>query len=253
MIRMQLPPFTLGSDSVRGRTILVTGATSGLGRALSLTLAQHGATVILSGRNARKLDHVYDEIVTRQGPQPAIAPLDLATATAQDYDALAAVIEAEFPALDGLVHAAALLGERAPLEQYDVPTWCRVLHVNLTAPLILTQVLLPQLRKSTGASVLFVSSGVAHDPPPYWGAYAVSKAGLEAVRTMFAKELATVSTVRFNSVSPGPLRTPMRAAAFPAEDPNTLPTPESVCDALLYLLGTESRAINGAFVSLTKR
>ena len=247
---MKLPPFTLAADAVRGRTILVTGATGGLGRALSLALARHGATVILSGRNARRLDAVYDEIERLGGPQPALAPLDLATATAQDYDALAEVIGREFPALDGLVHAAALLGERTPLEQYDVPTWCRVLHVNLTAPLILTQVLLPQLRRSAAASVLFVSSGVVHDPGPYWGAYAASKAGLEAVRTMFAKELATVSTVRCNSVSPGPLRTPMRAAAYPAEDPNTLRTAEAVCDAFVYLLGAGSHGINGQFLML---
>ena len=125
-----------------------------------------------------------------------------------------------------------------------------MLHVNLTAPLILTQVLMPQLRKAQAASVVFVSSGVVHDPAPYWGAYAASKMGLEAVRTMFAKELATVSTVRCNSVSPGRLRTPMRAAAYPAEDPNTLPTPESVCEAFVYLLGKDSQGINGQFVQL---
>jgi NAD(P)-dependent dehydrogenase (short-subunit alcohol dehydrogenase family) len=247
---MPLPPFTLHADAVRGRTILVTGATSGLGRALSLALARHGATVILSGRSQARLERVYDEIVTLGGPQPAIVPLDLATARAPDYDGLADAIGREFTALDGLVHAAALLGERTPLEQYDVPTWCRVMHVNLTAPLILTQVMLPLLRKSAGASVLFVSSGVAHDPGPYWGAYAVSKAGLEAVRTLFAKELGTISAVRVNSVNPGRLRTPMRAAAYPAEDPNTLPAPESVCDAFLYLLGEDSRHLNGEYVNL---
>jgi NAD(P)-dependent dehydrogenase (short-subunit alcohol dehydrogenase family) len=247
---MPLPPFTLRSDAVRGRTILVTGATSGLGRALSLALARHGATVVLSGRSQAKLERVYDEIEKLGAPQPAIAALDLATATAAGYDGLADVLGREFPALDGLVHAAALLGERTPLEQYDVPTWCRVMHVNLTAPLILTQVLLPLLRKSAAASVLFVSSGVARDPAPYWGAYAVSKAGLEAVRTLFAKELGSVSSVRVNSVSPGRLRTPMRAAAYPAEDPNTLPTPESVCDAFLYLLSEDSRQISGEYVTL---
>ena len=248
---MQMPNFTLSADCVRGRTILVTGATSGLGRALSLALARHGATVILSGRNKTKLERVYDEIEKLGAPQPALAQLDLATATAQDYDALATVIDGEFAALDGLVHAAALLGDRAPLEQYDIPTWCRVLHVNLTAPLILTQVLLPQLRKSAAASVLFVSSGVVYDPGPYWGAYAVSKSGLEAVRTLFSRELGTVSNVRINSVNPGPLRTPMRAAAYPGEDPDSLRLPDAVCDAFLHLLGADSHGINGQHLKLS--
>jgi len=134
--------------------------------------------VILSGRNGAKLDRVYDEIEAMGAPQPAIAVLDLAIATAVDYDGLARVIGEEFGKLDGLVHAAGLLGDRTPLEQYDVPTWCKVLHVNLTAPFILTQVLLPNLRKSEDASIIFVSSGVVKQSRPFWGAYAVSKDGI---------------------------------------------------------------------------
>ena len=168
----------------QGRAILITGASGGFGRALALECARAGASVILSGRNGAKLDRLYDEIEALGAPQPAIAVLDLATATAVDYDGLASTIEREFGKLDGLVHAAALLGDRTPLEQYDVPTWCRVLHVNLTAPFILTQVLLPNLRKSEDASVIFVSSGVVKNPRPFWGAYAVSKTGLESVRSM---------------------------------------------------------------------
>ena len=145
---MQLPAFTLAPDCLRGRNILLTGSTSGLGRALALACANAGATVILSGRNLAKLERLYDVIEHSGAPQPAIAPLDLASAAAPEYDHLAEIIGSEFGVLDGLVHSAALLGDRTPLEQYDVPTWCKVLHVNLTAPLILTQVLLPHLRKS---------------------------------------------------------------------------------------------------------
>ena len=165
-------------------------------------------------------------------PQPAIVQLDLASATAQDYDRLSDTIDREFGKLDGLVHAAALLGDRTPLEQYDVPTWCRVLHVNLTAPFILTQVLLPNLRKSPDASVIFVSSSVARKPRAYWGAYAISKAGLEALREMLAQELEGKENIRVNSINPGRMRTAMRAAAYPAEDPNSLPSPGSVTAAV---------------------
>ncbi len=229
------------------RVVLVTGATSGLGRALAIECARAGATVILSGRNKGKLERVYDEIEALQAPRPAIAILDLATATAADYDGLERTIQSEFGRLDGLVLSAGVLGDRTPLEQYDVPTWCRVLHVNLTAPFILTQVMLPNLRRSPDASVIFVSSGVVHHSRPYWGAYAVAKTGLEAVRSMWSQELEGEPNIRVNSVNPGRMRTPMRSAAYPAEDPNTLPTPASVTGPFLYLLSARGRGVDGQY------
>jgi NAD(P)-dependent dehydrogenase (short-subunit alcohol dehydrogenase family) len=241
-------PFKPEADLLAGRVILITGASGGLGKALSLECARAGAGVILSGRNQSKLDRVYDEIVALGAPQPAIAALDLAAATALDYDNLAKTIDAEFGKLDGIVHAAALLGDRTPLEQYDVPTWCRVLHVNLTAPFILTQVLLPNLRKSKDASVIFVSSGVVNNQRPFWGAYAVAKTGLESVRAMLSQELEGEPNIRVNSVNPGRMRTAMRAAAYPAENPNTVPTPLSVSGSFLYLLSERSRGIDGRYI-----
>jgi NAD(P)-dependent dehydrogenase (short-subunit alcohol dehydrogenase family) len=240
--------FTPPAGLLAGRVILVTGASSGLGRALAIECARAGATVILSGRNGAKLERAYDEIESLGAPQPAIAMLDLEKATAIDYDALADTIGAEFGKLDGLVHSAALLGDRTPLEQYDVPTWCKVLHVNLTAPFILTQVLLPHLRKSPDASIIFVSSAVVHDSRPFWGAYAVAKTGLESARSMLSQELEVEPNIRVNSVNPGRMRTRMRAAAYPAEDPNTLPTPESVTGPFLYLLSARGRGIDGKYL-----
>jgi NAD(P)-dependent dehydrogenase (short-subunit alcohol dehydrogenase family) len=240
--------FKATSDLLVDRVIMITGASSGLGRALALDCARLGATVILSGRNPGKLERVYDEIEKLGAAQPAIAPLDLATATAVDYDGLAQIIGTEFGKLDGLVHAAGLLGDRTPLEQYDVPTWCRVLHVNLTAPFILTQVLLPDLRKSPDASVIFVSSGVVRNPRPFWGAYAVAKTGLESVRGMLSEELEGEPGIRVNSINPGRMRTPMRAAAYPGEDPNTVPMPTAVTGPFLYLLSALGRGINGEYL-----
>jgi NAD(P)-dependent dehydrogenase (short-subunit alcohol dehydrogenase family) len=240
-------PAKLGPVDLSGRTILVTGASGGFGRALAIECGRAGASVVLAGRDGAKLDRLYDEIVALGAPQPAIVQLDLASATAQDYDRLSDTIDREFGKLDGLVHAAALLGDRTPLEQYDVPTWCRVLHVNLTAPFILTQVLLPNLRKSPDASVIFVSSGVARQPRAYWGAYAVSKAGLEALREMLAQELDGLETLRVNSVNPGRMRTAMRAAAYPAEDPNSLPAPAALTGLFLYLLSAEGRGMDGRY------
>jgi NAD(P)-dependent dehydrogenase (short-subunit alcohol dehydrogenase family) len=240
--------FTPDNDLLTGRVVLITGASSGLGAALAVECARAGASVILSGRNGSKLERVYDEIETMGAPQPAIAMLDLATATAVDYDSVARSIDSEFGKLDGVVHAAGLLGDRTPLEQYDVPTWCKVLHVNLTAPFILTQVLLPQLRKSADASVIFVSSGVVKNQRPFWGAYAVAKSGLESVRSMLSQELEGEPNIRVNSVNPGRMRTAMRAAAYPAEDPNTVPTPASLSGTFLYLLSARSRGIDGQYI-----
>jgi NAD(P)-dependent dehydrogenase (short-subunit alcohol dehydrogenase family) len=248
---MSLPKnFAPSADLLAARVIMITGATGGLGRALALECARAGASVILSGRNAAKLDALYDEIESMGAPRPAIAVLDLATATAVDYDRLAEVIGREFGKLDGLVHAAALLGDRTPLEQYHVPTWCRVLHVNLTAPFILTQVLLPNLRASTDASIIFVSSGVVKNSRPFWGAYAVSKTGLESVRSMLSQELETEENIRINSVNPGRMRTAMRSAAYPAEDPNALPSPASLTGSFLYLLSSQGRGIDGEYIEV---
>jgi NAD(P)-dependent dehydrogenase (short-subunit alcohol dehydrogenase family) len=247
-IPQSMPPnFTVGPELLAGRVILVTGATGGLGRALCLASARAGATVILCGRNAGKLERLYDEIAASGAPQPALAVMDLATATAADYDALARVVGSEFGHLDGLVHGAALLGDRTPLEQYDVPTWCKVLHVNLTAPMILTQVLLPSLRRSTDASVIFVSSGVVQRSRPFWGAYAVAKTALEAVRDLFSQELENLARLRLNSVNPGRIRTAMRAAAYPGENPNTVPHPEMVTDVFLYLLSSASAEVRNRY------
>ncbi len=239
--------FAPAPDLLQGRAILITGASGGFGRALALECARAGATVILSGRSSAKIERLYDEIEALGAPQPAIAVLDLATATAVHYDALANTIEREFGRLDGLVHAAALLGDRTPLEQYDVPTWCRVLHVNLTAPFILTQVLLRNLRRSRDASVIFLSSGVVKNPRPFWGAYAVSKTGLESVRSLFSQELESEGNLRFNTINPGRMRTAMRASAYPGEDPNTVPTPGSLTGPFLYLLSAQARGVDGEY------
>jgi NAD(P)-dependent dehydrogenase (short-subunit alcohol dehydrogenase family) len=119
--------------------------------------------------------------------------------------------------------------------------------VNLTAPFILTQILLPSLRKSSDASVIFVSSGVVKNSRPFWGAYAVSKTGLESVRSMLSEELEGEENIRVNSINPGRMRTGMRAAAYPAEDPNSLPSPASVTGPFLYLLSAQGRGVDGEY------
>jgi NAD(P)-dependent dehydrogenase (short-subunit alcohol dehydrogenase family) len=228
-----------------GRIILVTGAGDGIGQALALALARQGATVALLGRTQRKLGRSYDRIVEAGGPKPALQPFDLETAAAPEYDALARALEREFGRLDGLAHLAGMLGDLSPIEQYDVPTWCRVLHVNLTAAFIVTRTLLPLLRRSEDASIVFTSSSVARRGRAYWGAYAASKFGTEGLMQVLAHELAGTTRVRANSVNPGPARTAMRRQAYPAEDAARLPEPAAVVAPYLYLLGPAGRGVNG--------
>jgi len=136
-----------------------------------------------------------------------------------------------------------MLGVLAPIEQYDVPTWCHVLHVNLTAAFALTQVLLPALLAAEQPSIVFTTSGAARKASAYWGAYAVSKAALETLSGILAKELE--GRARVNTLNPGPVRTRMRAQAFPAEDPRTLPAPETIVPSYLWLLSAVSRGVTG--------
>jgi NAD(P)-dependent dehydrogenase (short-subunit alcohol dehydrogenase family) len=231
--------------ALRGRVIAITGAGDGIGRALALAVAAHAGTAVLIGRTVGKLEAVHRRIGESGQGQATIAALDLEHAVARDYDRLADAIEQRYGRLDGLVHNAALLGRPAPIEHYDVPIWCRVLHVNLTAAFALTQVLLPALQRSPDASVIFTGSGVVRRPRAYWGAYAVSKAGLEALGRTLAEELAQTGRVRVNVLNPGAVRTRLRAQAFPAEDPSALPAPEQILGPYLWLLGDAARGVSG--------
>jgi len=233
-----------------GRVIAITGAGDGIGRALALAAARLGAEVVLIGRTVRRLEAVEAEIAAPdpEGSRAAaasIAPLDLEKALAGDYDRLAAALTERYGRLDGLVHNAACLGALSPIEHADMRNWVRVLHVNLTAAFALTQVLLPALRASHDASVIFTSSSVGRRGRANWGAYAVSKFGIEGLSQVLADELDGNSAIRVNAVNPGPTRTRLRRQAYPAENLDALATPAEVINPYLWLLGPDSRGVTG--------
>ncbi len=237
--------YTCSADLLDGRVILITGASDGIGRALAIHAAGHGAQVILHGRNVSKLENVYDEIEALQGaPRPSIAVMDLAVAGSDAYTSLADSLAAEFGRLDGLVNNAGILGERYSIEQYDAAMWQRVMHVNVTAAFAITQVCLPLLHQSEDASIIFTSSGVGRVGKPFWGAYAVSKFATEGLSQVLASELEH-GPIRVNCINPGPVRTEMRAAAYPAEDRNVLKTAEEILPTYMYLLGPDSQGTTG--------
>lgn len=235
------------TELLKDRVILVTGAGSGLGQAAALTYAKHGAQVILLGKTVAKLEACYDAIASATSKEPAIYPLDLRGATPDDYEKLAKTIQENYGRLDGLLHSAGVLGKLTPIEHYPALDWFEVMQVNLHSAFLLTQACLPLLKQASDASIIFISSGVAKEPRAYWGAYAVSKSAMESLVRVLADEL-THTGVRCNAINPGPVRTAMRAKAFPAEDPQTLPAPQDMMADYLYFMGPESKGMTGQVV-----
>ncbi len=232
-------------DLLNNKTILVTGAGSGIGRAVAIALANHGANVVLTGKTVKKLELVYDEIDKTCPGRAIIHPLNLLTATESEYQTLADSLGEQFPALDGLIHNAALLGVRSPIELYPYKDWQELMQVNVNAAFLLTRALLPALQRAAQARIVFTASSVGRMSRAYWGAYSVSKFAVEGLMQLLADELRNTSTIRVNSLNPGATRTDMRRKAYPAEDPGNLPTPESLTPVYLYLMSPDSQAIHG--------
>ncbi|HCH25206.1 MAG TPA: YciK family oxidoreductase [Oceanospirillaceae bacterium] len=233
------------THALANRTIVVTGAGSGIGRSAAKTYAALGATVVLMGRTEEKLESIYDEIVNQGSPTPAIYPFDLSRAKEQDYDEMATILQAEFGHLDGLLHNASILGERTPISQYEARTWRHVMHVNVNAAFMMTQSLLPLLEASADASIIFTSSGVGKQGKAYWGAYSVSKFATEGMAQILAEELENISNIRVNTINPGATRTNMRAKAYPGEDPAINLAPEDIMPVYHYLMGPDSKGVTG--------
>lgn len=231
------------------RVILVTGASDGIGKAAALSFTEHGATVILLGRNLSKLEQVHDQIADAGHPQPAIYPMDLEGAQPDHYEEMALKIDKEFGRIDGLLHNAGALGALSPIEHYDIEQWHRVIQVNLHAAFMMTQACLPVLRKAKDASIVFTSSSVGRKGRAYWGAYAVSKFAIEGLMQVLADELEANTNIRVNSINPGRVRTAMRASAYPGENPNTLPWPKEIMAPYLFLMGPDSRGVTGQAIN----
>jgi len=237
--------YEYANDILRDRIILITGSSDGIGKALALHAASLGAQIILHGRSVTKLEKIYDKIEAMDGaPRPSIAVMDLESANAESYTTLAQSIESEFGRLDGLVLNASILGERYSIEQYDAVLWQKVMHVNVTSVFAMTQVFLPLLQKSDDPSVIFTSSGVGRTGKAFWGAYSVSKFGTESLSQILAAENLHIP-MRFNCINPGPVRTKMRRAAYPAEDRDALRQPQDILATYVYLLGPDSRGETG--------
>lgn len=240
-------PSTNNQKLLENRFILVTGAASGIGRAVSLGLASSGATVILLDKNVSGLEEVYDEIEESGAPQPAIYPLDLSKATIQSYRELAEVLETQMGGLHGLINNAGYLGAYSPFELYDVNLYLDVMAVNLHAPFLLTQACLPLLKEAENGSIVF--STHAHDQP-YAGAFGMAKAGMESMMRILSKELDGDTQVRVNGIDAGIVDTSMRRANYPGEDHSQLRKPGDVVDSYLHFMSDASIGETGTNLKL---
>jgi len=245
--------FKPQANCLKDKIILITGTGDGIGATAAKTFAKYGATIILLSKTEKKIVGIYDEIVNAGYPQPAIIPLNLEDASAEDYAGLAHSIESEFGHLDGLIHNAAMFEGLSPIAQFDNTLWDRIVKVNLHAPFLLSQAMIPLLNKSTSSSMVFTSSGVAHKGRAYWNAYGVTKAAGDNLMEMLADELELNTPIRVNSIDPGRVRTRMRALAFPGEDPMTVPAAEDIMDAYIYLMSDASKDINGKIISCKEK
>jgi NAD(P)-dependent dehydrogenase (short-subunit alcohol dehydrogenase family) len=217
-----------------GRIALITGASRGLGAAVARRFAAEGARTILVARTVGGLEEVDDDIRRACGSDaaPTLVPLDLA-----DREQLARLgpsVLARFGRLDILVGNAALLGELGPLSHIDSSDWDKIVAVNLSANFELIRMFEPALKASDAGRAVFVTSGAAQGERPYWGAYAVTKAALEAMARNWAAEVRK-SALRVNLIDPGAVRTSMRAAAYPGEDPSTTRPPEAFAELFVEL------------------
>lgn len=240
-----MSPYVAAPDLLAGRNVLVTGAASGIGRAAAIAFAAHGATVALLDYRRAPLEEVYDAIERRGAPRPAILEFDLARADPPAYAAAAYTLEREFGRLDGLLHNAAQLGVLAPIEHYDAAAWTTVLQVNLTAAFLLTRACLPLLKRAADASIVFTTADVGRRGRAYWGAYGAACFALEGLAQILADEVAANTRIRVNTLDPGPVRTALRAEAYPGEDPLQHPAAEAIMSVYLYLMGPDSRGISG--------
>ena len=230
---------------LKNKTILVTGAGSGIGKSAAIAYAKHGAQVLLLGRTESKLESVYDQINREGYTTPIILPMDLTSADEGLYQDLQKTLEGNLSCLDGLLLNAGVLGPLSPLENISFNDWSTVIQVNTHSCFLMVKACLPLMKSSTNSSILFTSSSVGRKARAYWGPYAVSKFAVEGMMQLLADELVNISSVRVNSLNPKATDTAMRHAAYPGEDPSTNPSPDEIMPAYLYLMGNDSIGITG--------
>ena len=238
----------MASSSIKkllGKVAFVTGGSRGIGRAIAAAYTQAGASVFICGRDQAAVDGVVNELRSNGGD------IDGAAGDIGSYDdakRLAQCALGRFDTIDVLVNNAGILGPRATIADYPISAWNEVIRINLTGLFLITHEILPIMLAQRSGSIINVTSGVGRIGKAKWGAYAVAKAGLEGFTQVLADEVNSLG-IRVNSVNPAATRTRMRAAAYPAEDPMTLPTAESITPIFVHLASADSSDVTGQSLS----
>jgi NAD(P)-dependent dehydrogenase (short-subunit alcohol dehydrogenase family) len=227
---------------IREKVVIITGATKGLGAALARGFARNGAKVALCARGREELKHIETEII-RSGGEVFSLPVDIKKP--DEVERFASETLDTFGKVDAVINNASVLGKRVPVWEYDYNTWREVIDINVTGVYLMTKVFLSSMIKQRSGSIINLSSGVGNKGKPNWGAYCVSKFGVEGFSYMLAEELREYS-IRVNIVNPGGLATDMRRAAYPEEDQSTLKKPEDILHVFMYLVSEASKNLTGS-------
>ena len=235
-------------DHYKGKNILITGASRGIGKSLTMELSSLGMNVIMLSKNETALDLIYDEIKKKYGTEPMILKCDLEDLDENKAQEIVNAISENYVSLDALINNAAVLGKMSSILDYDLKNWEKTLSTNLTSAFLLSKYMIPLLKNSKMPRLIFTSTSVAHEGKAYWGAYSVSKAGLKTLSEILKEELETIPELKVFNFNPKATRTDMRALAFPAEDPLQIKDPDQLIDYYLWMLSEESATSSRTYI-----
>ena len=225
---------------LKNKNILITGASNGIGKSLSENLSKYGANVIMLSRNENALDAIYDSLKKKYKTDPCILKCDLENIDDEKSQEIANIISKNYQNLDSIIHNAAILEKMSDIESFDLQTWDKVMRVNLTSAFILSKYLIPLMKSSTTPRIIFTTSSVGKKGKAFWGAYSVSKAGVNALSDILSDELESISNIKVFNFDPKATKTNMRAMAYPAEDPSAIKDPDQVINYYLWMLSEKS-------------
>ena len=227
-------------DLLKNKNILITGASNGIGKSLSENLSKYGANVIMLSRNENALDAIYDSLKKKYQTNPCILKCDLENIDDEKSQEIANIISKNYQNLDSIIHNAAILEKMSDIESFDLQTWDKVMRVNLTSAFILSKYLIPLMKSSTTPRIIFTTSSVGKKGKAFWGAYPVSKAGVNALSDILSDELESISNIKVFNFDPKATKTNMRAMAYPAEDPSAIKNPDQLINYYLWMLSEKS-------------
>ena len=230
------------------KNILITGASNGIGKSLAINLSKFGANVIMLSKNEKALDSVYDEIKEKYNTEPMIIKCDLTDLNEIKSQEITDIIGENYSRLDAIIHNAAILEKMSNIENYDLATWEKVLKVNLTSAFILSKYLISLMKSALVPRIIFTTSSVGRNAKAFWGAYSVSKAGINALSEILSDELETISNMKVFNFDPKATQTSMRSLAFPAEDRDSQKKPDFLIEYYLWMLSEKSNSSKEIYI-----